>query len=199
MVLRWTWKAVNSIPLNLPTLILGVLGLLVAFNQFRLAEEVQHFQERDREIERQMKDVEIRLVEGQLAAGLMSSVVAGDENERKLAWFILNRCAPSVADSIVSLVLVQDPSEEVRQAVRKDYNEVRFTAHVSRARELMNLRRYESAATHFVDALQYVDTGLIDSQVSQAAMRRYEAGAFEPAAELFDGIIMKYEAKEVGK
>lgn len=178
-------KIMRGSLLGLATLLVAFLGLRVSYVQYETQKQRQDTQEK-------MYQYEVAVVEGQLAASLLSSLIRGDVAERKLALLVLKLKAPKLFEELMPVISVMDPSSEVREVARREYNDLLLSNRLANARLCMELKRYKSAAEFFYDAAAYVDTSKLDQSLLELATSRYRAHSDSLAAEVYRRVFKDY-------
>ena len=169
----------------LASFLVAFLGLCIAYNQYEMQKAITETQAR-------MHRYEVDIVEGQLAASLLTSLIRGDENERQLAILILKSKAPKLFDELAPVIIAKDPSLAIRETTQKEYTDFKFTNLLKDARIYMELKRYGSAAQYFYQASTYADTSEINTALLETAISRYHAHSDSLAAALFQEVFLNY-------
>ncbi len=171
--------------LGLATLGVAFLGLSISYNQYET-------QKVFREIQHRIYLYEVTIGEGQLAASLLTSLIRGDEAERRMAVLILKLKAPKLFEELMPIISEKDPSPEVRELAKREYSNLQISNLLDDARIFMELKRYGPAAQYFYQAASYADTARLDKSLLGVAISRYHAHSDSLAAELFQQLFSDY-------
>lgn len=182
MLKNFKFQSVTSIA----TLLIGISSLFVAYNQYESSIQMQ-------ELQNKLYQTEINMVEGQLVASLLTSLIQGSEAEREMALLILTSKAPNMATLVLPIISERDPSPQVRRLATQEFKNLKFSNLLKDARIFLELKRYKTAAQYFKDAVEFVDTSNLNKSLLEVAISRYNANSDSLAATLFQEVFKDYK------